>query len=91
MRRKLTGSARVVRLNKGGSDLAILDLESIALASGASKESSSFVKSHVQSLGELSSGVGNEANLVNGQHDDDLAVVCAVANGLTPDCSTGSS
>lgn len=63
IRRKLTGSASAVWLDKGRCDLAVLHLQGIALASDASKDGGSIIKSEIKGLCEFSSGIGNEPNL----------------------------
>jgi hypothetical protein len=47
----------------GLRDLAVLDLQHIALASSVAEDGGEVVKIKVQSLGELAGGVTEESNL----------------------------
>lgn len=53
-------------LNKCLGDLAILNLQSIALAAYASKDGGS-IKSNVEGFGKLCRGIGKETNLQSSQ------------------------
>jgi hypothetical protein len=62
-KRKLTGSASAVGLDKGSCNLAVLYLQGIAFAPGTAKNRSSVIKCEIKSLCELSSWVRNKSNL----------------------------
>jgi hypothetical protein len=60
--RSHTVDTGVIRLDKGVLDLSVLDNQRIALASVVSEDRGA-VEAKVQSLGELATGVTQEANL----------------------------
>lgn len=63
VKRKLTGGACAVWLDKSSSDLAVFNLQGVALASSAAKDRSSIIKVKLKCLCELGSWIGNKSNL----------------------------
>lgn len=89
-------SARVVRLDVDGGDLAVLNHDCVALGPLAAKDDGGVAKAHVHGLGEGAGRVGQEADLSMAvspcpKREGRLKrVVSGLGVELTPVCCAGS-